>query len=426
MHPTLQSQAQESDGAVHAPASPRRRFVRGLGPGLVSGASANDPTTVGSLAVVGAATGYGLAWLVVLLLPMLASIQAIAASVAAVSEMSLQQAITRTYGRVPAIISAAAIVSVGVLTLAADVQAGAQALKLLCGVPFYYFIVPLVVVAGWLLATKSYLRIERILASLTLIFLCYVASAILARPDWGAVVRGILVPHFDLSPAFAGGAIALLGTTLTGYVYFWESIEVAERRPGSSQLRAVNTDAVLGMLVAGSSFLFILIATAATSERHHLIVQTAADAAVALKPLAGSLDQMLFGLGLLASAAIAVPVIAATNGYVVAQTFHWRAGLALRPNEARSFYNVIFASLAIAAVLAFFPIPTMSLLYWVSVISGLATPLTLIFTMLVARNVTVMRGRPIPAPLTCAGWVVTAVVTLSSLAFIWSLIQYSY
>jgi Mn2+/Fe2+ NRAMP family transporter len=409
-----------------APYAPRRRFVRGLGPGLVSGASANDPTTVGSLAIVGASTGYGMAWLVVLLLPMLALVQAIAASVAAVSELSLQQAITRVYGRKPAIIAATAIVTISLLTLAADVQAGAQALRLVSGVPFYYFVIPLVAVAGWLLATKSYLRIERILASLTLIFLCYVASAILARPDWDAVLRGILVPHFDLSPAFAAGAIALLGTTLTSYVYFWESIEVAERSPGPLQLRAVNADAVLGMLIAGSSFLFILVATAATSGLHHVAVQTAEDAAVALKPLAGSLDQIVFGIGLLASAAIAIPVIAATNGYVVAQTFGWRAGLALKPSDAKPFYNVIFASLAIAAALALLPISTMLLLYWVSVIAGLATPITLALTMLVARNVAVMKGRPIGLPLACAGWTVTAVVTLSSLAFILSLTHYSH
>jgi Mn2+/Fe2+ NRAMP family transporter len=400
------------------PAVARRRgFVRGLGPGLVSGASANDPTTVGAIAVVGAATGYGLAWLVILMLPMLALVQAIAASVATTSQLSLQQAIVRTFGRGPAIIGAFAIVSISLVTLVADVQAGAQAVALLCGLPFYYFVVPLVLLVGWLLATKSYVRIERILASLTLIFLCYVASAILARPDWGAVLRGIVVPHFELTPVFAGGAIALLGTTLTSYVYFWESIEVAERRPQISQLRAVNTDAVLGMLVAGSSFLFILIATAATSGKHHLLVRTAADAAAALKPLAGSLDQMLFGIGLLASAAIAVPVIAATNGYVVAQTFGWRAGLANKPNEAVAFYRVIFASLAVAAVLALLPIRTMSLLYWTSVIAGFATPLTLALTLLVAGDRKIMRGRPLGFALAAGGWVVTALVTASALAF---------
>ncbi len=398
--------------------SPRRRFVRGLGPGLVSGASANDPTTVGSIAAVGAATGYGMAWLVVLLLPMLALVQAIAASVATMSQMSLQQAIYRTFGRGPAIVGAAAVVAIGLLTLGADVQAGAQALSMLSGARFYYFVIPLTAIAYWLLATKSYLRIERILAWLTLIFLCYVASAILARPDWALVLRSIVVPRFELSPAFATGAIALLGTTLTSYVYFWESIEVAERRPAISQLRAVNADAVAGMLVAGSSFLFILIATAATAGKHHAHIQTPAEAAMALRPLAGTLDQMLFGVGLLASAAIAIPVIAATNGYVVAQAFGWRAGLANKPGEATAFYAVIFLSLIVAAAFALVSVPTMLMLYWVSVIAGLATPITLAFTLLVARDRATMRGRPIGLPLAIAGWVVTAMVTAAALAFI--------
>jgi len=202
---------------------------------------------------------------------MLAVVQAIAASVAAVSQMSLQQAIARSYGRGPAILAAASIVVISVLTLSADVQAGAEALTLLSGIPFYYFVLPLVAAIGWLLATKSYLKIERILAWLTLIFLCYVASAVYARPDWDAVLRAIVVPHFEFSQVYLTGAIALLGTTLTGYVYFWESIEVSERSPKGSQVRAAEADAAGGMLVSGSSFLFILVATAATLGRHHAV-----------------------------------------------------------------------------------------------------------------------------------------------------------
>lgn len=395
-----------------------RKFVRGFGPGLVSGASANDPTTVGTLAVVGAGTGYGLAWLVVLLLPMLAIVQAIAASVAALSQASVQQAIARTFGWKVATLAAVSIAAIGLFTLAADVQAGAQALSLLTRVPYYYFVLPLVVVAGWLLATKSYLRIEQILASFTLVFLCYVASAIYARPDWGAVLHSILAPRFELSPIFLTGAVALLGTTLTSYVYFWESIEVAERRPLLSEVRAIGADAALGMCVAGSSFLFVLVATAATIGKHHLPIQTAAEAAAALRPLAGGFDQGLFGIGLLASAAIAIPVIAATNGYVVAQAYALPASLALRPREAPFFYNVVFGSLGLAALLALLPVPTMALLYWVSAAAGIATPLTLALMLLVARDARAMRGRPIGVPLACAGWAVTAIVTASSLAFV--------
>ncbi|HEY6486250.1 MAG TPA: divalent metal cation transporter [Candidatus Cybelea sp.] len=391
-----------------------RRFTLGFGPGLVSGASANDPTTVGSIAVVGAATGYGLTWLVVLLLPMLAIVQAIAASVAAASGMSLQQAITRTCGRLPAIVSAAAIVSISLFTLGADVAAGAQALALLCGIPYYLLVVPIVAAGCWVLATKSYLRIERVLASLTLIFLCYVASAILARPNWGDVLHSIVLPHFSLTPVYLVGALALLGTTLTSYVYFWESIEIAERRAAGSEVRAARYDAAIGMLVAGSSFLFILIATAATSGMHHAAILTAAGAAAALRPLAGGWDQRLFGVGLFASAAIAIPVISATNGYVVAQLLDLPASLTLRPAQAPVFYRAIFLSLAFAGVLALLPIPMISLLYWVSVAAGVATPITLTLTMIVAQNRELMRGRPIALPLACSGWAIVAFVTLSA------------
>ena len=399
------------------PAS-ERRFIRGFGPGLVSGASANDPTTVGTLAVVGAATGFELAWLVVLLLPMLAVVQAIAASVATLSQMSVQQAIARTYGRGAALVAATSIVAISLFTLAADLQAGAQALTLLFGLPFYYFVVPLAAAASWLLATKSYLRIERILASFTLVFLCYVASAIYARPDWGLVLHSILAPRVALTPAILTGAIALLGTTLTSYVYFWESIEVAERRPALAELRSFGADAAIGMCVAGSSFLFVLIATAATVGAHHVGIRTAADAAAALRPLAGGFDQALFGIGLLASAAIAIPVIAATNGYVVAQTYALPAGLALRPREAPLFYRVVFGSLVVAAVLALAPVPTMALLYWVSVFAGLATPITLALMMMVSRSAEAMSGKPIAVPLSLAGWAVTTIVAASSFAFL--------
>jgi Mn2+/Fe2+ NRAMP family transporter len=352
---------------------------------------------------------------------MLAIVQAIAAWVAAATQLSLQDAILKTYGRGPAIVAAVSIVLVGLLTLGADVQAGCEGLTLLSGIPFYYFVAPVVALVGWMLVTKSYLKIERFLAWLTLVFLCYVASAIYARPDWGAVLHAIAVPRLTMTPLLLGGAVALLGTTLTGYVYFWESIEVAERRLQGTQVRAAAGDAVVGMLVAGSSFFFILIATAATLGKNHAPIQTAAQAAAALQPLAGALDKEIFAVGLLASAAIAIPVVAATNGYVVAQTCGAVAGLTLPPKRAQVFYGTVLASLVLGGALAMLPLPTIALLYWVSVISGLATPVTLALTMLVAQNRVAMRGRPIGRGLACAGWTVTTMVSLSCVAFIASL-----
>lgn len=392
--------------------------MRGFGPGLVSGASANDPTTVGSIAVVAAATGYRAAWIVVLLLPMLALVQSIAASVAAVSQMNVQQAIVQAYGRRVAFVSAAAIAIVILITLGADIRAGAQALALLVPVPAAVWIVPLVAAAGWVLGTRSYLRIERILAAFSLIFVCYVAAALVAKPDWRTILHAVVVPHLDASAAFLGGAIALLGTTLTSYVYVWESIEVAERRPAPFQLGAVKADAVIGMLVAGSSFFFIFVATATVAGRNHLPIVSAADAAVALKPLAGSWDEILFGAGLLASAAIAIPVLAATNGYAIANTLGWRTGLGFDVDEARSFYAAIGVTLVAGGVLAFLPIPTMAFLYWASIAGGLATPVTLCLLLLLARHPTIMRGQPLNRATVAAGWAVTAAVGAAAIAFI--------
>jgi Mn2+/Fe2+ NRAMP family transporter len=230
------------------------------------------------------------------------------------------------------------------------------------------------------------------------------------------VLRNFVLPHFSLAPSYIVGALALLGTTLTSYVYFWESIEIAERRIAGSEVRAARSDAAIGMLVAGSSFLFILISTAAISGVHHVAIQTAADAASALRPFAGAWDRRLFGVGLFASAAIAIPVISATNGYVVAQLLELPASLTLRPAQAPAFYRVIFLSLAFAGVLALLPIPLISLLYWVSVAAGVATPITLTLTMIVARNREVMRGHPISRPLACAGWTIVAIVTLSAMS----------
>ena len=154
--------------------------------------------------------------------------------------------------------------------MAADLQAGAQALTLLLRVAVLLLRRSARRRRRLALGNRSYLRIERILASFTLVFLCYVASAIYARPDWGLVLHSILTPRVALTPAILTGAIALLGTTLTSYVYFWESIEVAERRPALAELRTFGADAAIGMCVAGSSFLFVLIATAATVGAHHV------------------------------------------------------------------------------------------------------------------------------------------------------------
>jgi Mn2+/Fe2+ NRAMP family transporter len=388
-----------------------------LGPGFIAGASDADPTTVASLAVVGAATGYMLSWLVVLLLPMIAVVQSIAAAVGA-CQTSIQEATRRHYGLKWACLALATVVAVSLMTLAADVEAGAESLKLLSGIPRATFVLPFVGVVAWLLLQRSYLRVERLLSYLPFIFICYGISAVLARPDWGALARSLLVPRFEFVPAVATGALALLGTTLTSYVYYWESIEVAERGTARTQARLMKLDAARGALAPGVCFLFILVATAATLSKSHTSVQTATDAAVALQPLAGRWATALFALGLLGSAAVAVPVLAGTTAYVVAQTFGWRASLNASFSEAKAFYGVLLGALGVSAAIALLGFPPIALLYWASVAGGLATPLTLWLLLAVARNREVMGENRIGGWLLTGGGAVAAIVTASCAIFL--------
>jgi Mn2+/Fe2+ NRAMP family transporter len=393
------------------------RRWRLLGPGFVSGASDTDPTTVATIAVIGATTIYGLAWLVVLILPMLAAVQTIAASIGAVCRTSVQGAILRQFGIGWAAVALVAVVAVNLMTLTADVEAGSEALTLLSGVRYEFFVLPFVAIVGWLLVSKSYLRIERSLSFVPLVFVSYGASAVVARSDWGAFARGVLLPQFNFSSPYATGALALLGTTLTSYVYIWESIEVSERRPELSRLGPVKADAAVGMLAAGMSFLLVLVATGGTLGAHHLPIQTAADIAAALRPLAGPWAAALFGIGLLASAMLAVPILAATTAYVATQTLGWSGSLNLTFREAPAFYGVIFGSLAFAAGFSFAGLSPISLLYWASITGGLATPLTLFFAVRVASNPAIMGPHRIGPALAVAGWIATVLSGAACVAF---------
>ncbi len=379
----------------------------------MSGASDNDPTTVATLAVVGASTIYGLSWLVLLVIPMLAIVQTVASRVGAVSKKGLEDCVRGTYGRVWSLIVLGAILIVNVLTLAADLEGGAAALHLLFGLDYRWFVLPFSAVVAALLVFAQYESTQRWLRFLPIVFLAYIGAALLARPDWGAVLRATVVPHFSLSHAYVSGAIALLGTTLTAYAYVWEQVEVAQQRPPLRRLGLVQAEAALGIVVAGVTFWFILIATGATLGVHHHAVQTADDAARALEPFAGNYASLLFAVGLFGSALIAVPVIAGTSAYVLAEAFGWRRSLDATFAGAPRFYRALLICLGIATAIALGGVPPIQLLFASSIAGGIATPLTLAFLMLIAERSDVMRGHRIGGWLRLGGWAVTAIVTAS-------------
>jgi Mn2+/Fe2+ NRAMP family transporter len=326
--------------------------LKALGPGLVAGAADIDPTTVATMAVVGATTIYALSWLAWLLFPMLTIVLVIATRVGAITGRNLQEAVKDRFGPVPQWILLASIVGVNLLTLAADVHAGAAALGLLFHRESNWFLLLFGGVALALVLWGTYDEVERVLKYVLLVLLAYPIAAVLAHPDWNQVLRDTFIPRFSTSEDYITGAVAMLGTAITGYVYVWQTVQISEEHPSEGERTTRQLDAVLGTFFSVAIFWFILIATGATLGVAHRPVNTAEEAAQALAPVAGPYAGYLFGAGLLGSALIAVPVLMATTGYVVGAQFDVRRGLSEPVRNAPAFYGVITASTVLAILIS--------------------------------------------------------------------------
>jgi Mn2+/Fe2+ NRAMP family transporter len=395
------------------------RYLRALGPGMISGASDNDPTTVATISVIGSTTVYRLSWLLVLLYPMLTSIQIISARIGTVTKRGLQRDVAKRYGRGWGMVLLVSVLAVNLVTGAADLGGGAAALGLIFHVDYRWFIIPFAVAVLFMLIVGSYRAVQRVLKWVLLVFVAYVISAFAAHPNWGEVLRDTVLPQISFSSTYIQGALAVLGTTLTGYVCVWETIEEAEERPPIEELGLAQADAGLGMLFAVAIFWFILIGTGTTLGIHHKQVQTAQDAAQALVPVAGPIAGYLFAAGLLASAVLAVPVLTATNAYVNGQEFGFRSSLSRSPWTAWHFHAALSASLLVGVIIAFCGISPIRLLFASSIIGGLGTPISMVFLLLIGQNRELMGERAIGKVLRFAGWGTVLMVSAISSYFLW-------
>lgn len=401
---------------------PWRRFAR-IGPEVLTAASDNDPTNVGTAVLVGAQTGYQLSWVALLVAPMLSVVLAIAAQVGITARSDLQSLVVKHYGQRVARLLLVSIVLVNLVTIAADLQAGAVGIGLLAGVGSNWFVLPLSAVLVSLLLIGKYDEVVAVLRYVLIGFLAFGAAAFMAHPDWLSVLKGSFVPTLPLRSDALAGTLALLGTTLTAYVYLWETISVGvEETPGSGPagkaLARSRVGAVIGAVSTSIVLWFMLITSAATLGRNHDTVATAADAAQVLRPLAGSLAADLFAVGLITSAVVALPVLMATTAYVVGAEFDWRRGLSERVSRARGFYAVLAASIGLATAVDLAGVPLLGMLIAASVIGGLGTPIGMVLLIRLARNPQVMGDHPISARLAMAGWTVTILVGGSGLLYI--------
>jgi len=401
---------------------PPSRGVR-FGPEVLTAASDNDPTNVGTAMLVGAQTGYQLSWVALLVAPLLAVVLTIAASVGIVARDDLQSLVRKHYGPAAARLLLASVVIVNLVTIAADLQAGAAGLGILTGHGAGWFVLPLGFALVALLLLGKYDEVVAVLRYVLIGFLAFGAAAVLARPDWPRLLRSSLVPALSVRPAELGGALALVGTTLTAYVYLWETIAVGVEAPtpaihAAGELRRSRAGAVIGAVATAVILWFMLVTAAATLGAHHTTVSSAQGAAAALRPLAGSAAADLFAVGLVTSAVVALPVLMATTAHVVGTEFDWRRGLSHGIRNASGFYTALAASIALAAVVDLAGVSLMDMLVAASIIGGLGTPVGLAMLMRLARNRDVMGDKTISARLAAAGWLVTVAIGTLGVVYI--------
>ena len=380
--------------------------------GIISAAADVDPTTVATLAIAGASLVYRLEWLVILVIPMFSIVQMIGTHVATVGREGLQSAVRRRYGAYVAMLSLICIVGVNVITYAADLEAGAAALNLLTPISYAWFLIPISTAVVLLLVLGSMERMRRVLIVLPLAFVSYVATTFIVHPNWHDVAQG-LIPRLEPSNEFISIVIAVIGTTLTTYSYYWQTVEVANEAPPKRAVWALQLASIPGTLMTGAVLWFILIGTASTLGVHHKLVNTAQEAAQALTPIAGKWASDIFGVGLFGSAMLALPVIAAGTASAVSSTFRWGGSLDKRPREARRFYATLFIGVAMSTALALVGITPIKLLFWASIAGGIGTPVTLGLLVTLSRSRRMMSGDITPGWLATAGWFVTAVIALA-------------
>jgi NRAMP (natural resistance-associated macrophage protein)-like metal ion transporter len=419
------------------PSSRIARILRMIGPGVITGASDDDPSGIGTYAMAGAAFGYAMLWTALLTFPLMAGIQYICAKIGLVYGRGLAGIMRKHYSRVLLYPVIAGLVIANVINAAADLAAVAEGIRLLVPIPELMLIVAIGVSILALQIWGSYRLIARIFKWLTLALFAYIGSAFLARPNWGDVLRGTLIPHFSLDSAFLTMFVALLGTTISPYLFFWQANQEVEeksshgrktlwRRKGAkdSELRYAAWDVNVGMFLSNVVMFFIILATAATLHRAgRTDVATATDAAEALRPLAGEAAFVLMAMGLIGSGFLAIPILTGSGAYAVAEAFGWKCGLDEKPGRAKEFYLVMGASTVAAMAINFLGIDAMKALFWTAVINGFLAPPLLVVVMLVANNRTVMGKRVNGVGLNVLGWATTTLMSAASLVLIWTWIH---
>ena len=405
-----------------------RRFFSDLGPGLITGAADDDPSGISTYSVAGASFGYLPLWTALFSFPLMTAVQLMCARLGMVTGLGLAGVIRKRYSRSVLWGACALLVIANVINIAADLGGMAEATRMVTGAPVALSVPLYCAVIVSLLMWFTYRRIARVLKWLTLVLLAYVLSTFVAGVDWRLALQMTIVPHIEWSRGFFSVLVAILGTTISPYLFFWQAAQeveeeramgrnLAQRRGATDgELRTCRNDVAAGMFASNAIMYFIIMTTAATLHAHgQTSIATAQQAAEALRPLAGSGAYWLFTLGLIGTGLLAVPVLAGSCAYAIAEASAWQGSLNRRPGRARKFYAVLAVAMVLGTALNYAGFDAIKLLFSTAVINGVLAPPLILIVVLLTRDRSVM-GDAVNSPLVgFLGWVTFVVMVAATL-----------
>jgi len=406
-----------------------KNWLQMLGPGLITGASDDDPSGIGTYSQVGAQFGYAMLWTMLFSYPLMSGIQEISARIGRVTGRGIAGNMRKYYPRWLTYIVAGLLVIANVINLGADLGAMGAAVQLLIGGSALLYSIIFAVISLLLQIFVPYKKYVNFLRWLTLVLFTYVATVFVVRVPWGEALQGTFIPTIEFKADYFAGLIAVLGTTISPYLFFWQAsqeVEEIDRAPTEQALAEapyqapmeivrIKADTYIGMGISNLIAFFIILTSAVTLHAHGKTdIQSATQAAEALRPVAGDFAFALFTVGIIGTGLLAVPVLAGSAAYAVSGVFGWSASLERQALQAKRFYGVLAAATLIGLGLNFTSIDPIKALFWAAVINGVLAGPVMVVIMLMATNPAVMSQFIISRRLRITGWLATAVMLIAA------------
>jgi NRAMP (natural resistance-associated macrophage protein)-like metal ion transporter len=433
--PPSKAQKEENEFQRSGPWGRVKIYLAALGPGLVTGASDDDPSGIGTYSQTGAQFGYAQLWTALFTFPLMTAIQEICARIALQTGGGLADALRKYYPKPVLYFCVTLLFIANTINLGADLGAMAASAQLLLGIPFLVWLIAITLLSVVLEIFVDYKRYARVLRYLTLSLFAYIFVPFVSSLNWGQALRDTVIPTIQFNRDYLLNLVAILGTTISPYLFFWQASQEIEEeidegkttagsRKGVSkvELKWMRTDVVAGMLLSNVVTWFIIATTASTLFQHGINnIDSAPKAAEALRPIAGDFAYLLFAVGIIGTGLLAVPILAGSAAYAVAETFKLREGLYLKLRQAPGFYGVIAFSTLLGFAINLIGINPIRALYYTAVLNGIVAPPLLVMIMLIGNNRSIMKSKVNGRVSNTLGWITTIAMSIAAVALLLTL-----